>query len=65
MGSTAFAVVDIDGQEEEDEKETGHSKTDSIHRRITHQLLTGVTSFNAFTNIFEKRNLRKKEKAIG
>jgi len=54
--STAFAAVDFQGQEAEDEEETGHSKTDSIHCRIPHQLLTGVTSFNAFTNIFVKRN---------
>ena len=62
IGSEAFAVADIEGQEAEDKEETGHSKTDSIHRRIPHQLLTGVASFNAFTDVFVKRTLRKKRK---
>lgn len=62
MRSTTFAAIDFQGQEAEDEEETGHSKTDSVHCRIPHQLLTGVTSFNAFTDIFIKWNLRKEEK---
>lgn len=57
VGSTAFAVVDIQGQEAEEEEETGHSKTDSVYCRIPHQLLTGVTSFNAFTDIFKIRDV--------
>lgn len=56
IGSTTFTVVDFQGQEAEYKEETGHSKTDSIYRRIPHQLLTGVASFNAFTHIFEKRD---------
>lgn len=64
MSSTTLAAVDIQGQEAEDEEETGHSKADSIHRRIPHQLLTSVTSFNAFTNIFVKWNLRKEKKVV-
>ena len=64
VGSTAFTVVDIQGQEAEDEEETGHSKTDSVYCRISHQLLTGVTSFNAFTNIFKIRDLKKKRESL-
>lgn len=63
IGSTTFTVVDFQGQEAEYKEETGHSKTDSIYRRIPHQLLTGVASFNAFTHIFEKRDLKKKRKS--
>lgn len=64
VGSTAFTVVDIQGQEAEDEEETGHSKTDSVYCRIPHQLLTGVASFNAFTNIFKIRDLKKKRDSL-
>lgn len=64
VGSTAFTVVDIQGQEAEDEEETGHSKTDSVYCRIPHQLLTGVTSFNAFTNIFKIRDLKEKRESL-
>lgn len=60
IGPATFAVVDIERQEAEDKEKAGHSKADSIYRRIPHQLLTGVTSFNTFTNVFVKRNLRKK-----
>ena len=64
VGSTAFTVVDVQGQKAEEEEETGHSKTDSVYCRIPHQLLTGVTSFNAFTDIFKIRDLKKKRKRL-
>lgn len=54
VGSATFTVVDFQGQQAEDKEETGHSKTDSIHCRIAHQLLAGIASFNTFTNVFKK-----------
>lgn len=62
VGPATFAVVDLQGQQAEDEEETSHPKADFIDRRVPHQGLAGVPSFNACTEIFKKRNLREKER---
>lgn len=50
--SAAFAVVNFDGKQAEEKEETGHSKTDFVHRRVSHQLLTHLTRLNALAHLF-------------
>lgn len=61
VGTAVFAVVDFESQQAKHKEETGHSKADPVHCRVAHQVLARVTSFNAFTEIFKKGNLREKK----
>lgn len=63
-GPATFAVVDFEGQHTKHKEETSHSKADSVHRGIAHQVLTGVARFDAFTEVFKKGNLREDVKAV-
>lgn len=61
IGPAAFTVVDLEGDEAENEEETGHSKADAVHGGVAYQLLTVFASLNASTDIFKvgDLNLRK------
>jgi len=58
--SAAFAVVNFDGKQAEEKEETGHSKTDFVHRRVSHQLLTHLTCLNAFAHLLIEGKLKNK-----
>lgn len=56
--SAAFAAVNFDGEQEEQKEETGHSKTDFVHCRVSHQLLAHLTRLNTLAHLLVEGNLK-------
>lgn len=55
--TAAFAAVNFNGEQEEQKEETGHSKTDFVHCRVSHQLLAHLTRLNTFAHLLVEGNL--------
>lgn len=56
--SAAFAAVNFDGEQEEQKEETGHSKTDFVHCRVSHQLLTHFTRLKTLAHLLVEGYLK-------
>lgn len=56
--SAAFAAVNFDGEQGEQKEEAGHSKTDFVHRRVSHQLLAHLTRLNTLAHLLVEGNLK-------
>lgn len=56
--SAAFAAVNFDSEQEEQKEETGHSKTDFVHCRVSHQLLTHLARLNTLAQLLVEGNLK-------
>lgn len=57
IGSTAFAIFNLDSEEAEDEEEAGHTEADSVDGRISNQLVARLPGLDTHAEVFKERDV--------